>query len=87
MIEQISHGAGEQLTGIDQVNSSVTHIDSLTQQNAAMVEQMAAAAKQLQQLSVTVAETVQVFRLEGDRSARQPDAVALRRAARETASG
>ena len=82
VIEQISTGAGEQLGGISQVNQAVAHVDTITQQNSALVEEMAAAASQLESLAANVAESVQVFRLD-NRPVAMPDAVAMRRAARE----
>jgi aerotaxis receptor len=84
VISEISTGAQEQLMGISQVNEAVSQMDSITQQNAALVEQMAASALQLQSQAASVAESVQVFTLDRRRAA-MPDAVALRKAARETA--
>ena len=43
LVAEIDHGAGEQLTGISQVNEAVAHMDSITQQNAAMVEETSTA--------------------------------------------
>jgi aerotaxis receptor len=85
VIAEISTGAREQLSGISQINEAVTQMDGITQQNAALVEQIAASAVQLQSQAVTVAETVQVFRLERDEQRGAPDAVALRRSARSSA--
>ncbi|ABM95873.1 methyl-accepting chemotaxis protein [Methylibium petroleiphilum] len=82
LISEISHGAREQLTGISQINEAVTQLDTITQQNAALVEQMAASAVSLSQQSGTLAETVKVFRLDGSASA-TPDAVALRRSMKQ----
>ena len=84
LIGEISHGAREQLTGISQINEAVTQLDTITQQNAALVEQMAASAVSLSQQSGTLAETVKVFRLDGSASA-TPDAVALRRSMKQVA--
>ena len=84
MISEISTGAREQLSGISQVNEAVAQMDTITQQNAALVEEIAASAMQLQGQASTVAETVQVFRL-GHGDAVMQDAVALRRAARASA--
>ena len=84
LISEISHGAREQLTGISQINEAVTQLDTITQQNAALVEQMAASAVSLSQQSGTLAETVKVFRLDGSASA-APDAVALRRSMKQVA--
>jgi aerotaxis receptor len=83
VIGEISSGAREQLLGISQVNEAVSQMDSITQQNAALVEEMAASSTQLQAQAASVAESVQVFKL--DRSqAVMPDAVALRKTARQT---
>jgi aerotaxis receptor len=82
-ISQISDGAQQQLLGISQINEAVSQMDGITQQNAALVEQIAASAIQLQNQSASVAEAVQIFRLEGTSAARMPDAVALRRAAKQ----
>jgi aerotaxis receptor len=83
-IGEISHGAQEQLNGISQVNEAVSQMDSITQQNAALVEQIAASAVQLQLQAVAVAEAVQVFRLDASDIRSKPDAVTLRRSARES---
>jgi len=81
MISEISSGAREQLAGISQINEAMAQMDTITQQNAALVEEIAASAMQLQGQASTVAETVQVFRL-GHGDVVMQDAVALRRAAR-----
>ena len=60
IIGEISSASAEQTAGIEQVNSTVTHLDETTQQNAAMVEEASAAARsmqeQAQQLNLTVAK-------------------------------
>jgi aerotaxis receptor len=81
-VREIDTGSHEQLSGISQVNEAVAHIDGITQQNAAMVEQMAASASQLQAQAVTLEQSVSIFRLERGAPTSQPDAVALRREAR-----
>ena len=86
VINEISTGAHEQLMGISQVNEAVSQMDSITQQNAALVEQIAASAVQLQGQTATVSEAVQVFRLDPSAGAHAPDAVALRRAHKERAA-
>ncbi len=81
LIGEIHSAATEQLSGISQVNSAVAHLDTITQQNASLVEHSAGLATQLQHQAQTVTETVQVFRITaGASSSKQPDAVALRRA-------
>ena len=47
ILEEISHASKEQSTGIEQVNRAVGEMDQVTQQNAALVEQAAAAAHSL----------------------------------------
>jgi aerotaxis receptor len=85
VINEISTGAQEQLTGISQVNEAVSQMDSITQQNAALVEEIAASAQQLQGQAVSVADAVQVFRLDAHGTKAGPDAVALRKQARQQA--
>ena len=55
----------EQSAGIEQVNQAITQMDDVTQQNAALVEEAAAAAESLQDQAAKLAEAVSVFRLEG----------------------
>ncbi|MGM9489164.1 methyl-accepting chemotaxis protein [Ideonella sp. YS5] len=85
LIQAISSGAQEQLAGISQVNGAVGHIDAITQQNAALVEQVAASAVGLQDRAETVSAAVRVFKLgrADDADIVRADAVALRRQARE----
>jgi aerotaxis receptor len=78
-IQQISQGMREQMQGVAQVNQAVTELDTVTQQNAALVEEIAASASDLSQKSGEVADAVAVFRLAGDQQA-APNAVALRKA-------
>ncbi len=63
IIGEISAAAGEQSDGIGQVNTAVSHLDQMTQQNAALVEQSTAAAQSLRDQATRLAEVVQVFRL------------------------
>ena len=64
IIGEISHAAGEQSAGIAQVNGAVGLLDQMTQQNAALVEQSAAAAESLKEQSVRLANAVRTFQLE-----------------------
>ena len=85
-LEGISQAAVQQQAGIAQINEAVTQMDSITQQNAAMVEELAAAAVQLNQQVEEVDNSMRLFRLaKGDRTVAEADAVALRRAGREAA--
>ena len=65
LISAISHGAGEQSAGIAQVGDAVSQLDQVTQQNAALVEESAAAAESLKNQAASLAESVRVFRLAG----------------------
>ena len=63
LIGEISSATGEQTLGISQVGEAVTQLDQVTQQNAALVEQSAAAADSLKHQAAKLAEIVSVFRL------------------------
>jgi methyl-accepting chemotaxis protein len=63
LINRISGATREQTQGIGQVGEAVTELDRTTQQNAALVEESAAAADSLSQQAGRLAETVRVFRL------------------------
>ena len=80
VLEQISTAAGEQQSGISQINEAVTHMDSITQQNAAMVEELAAAAQSLQGQVDSVSNSMRLFRLvPGEATVAEVDAIALRK--------
>ena len=80
VLDEISHATGEQKIGITQINEAVAHMDSITQQNAAMVEELAAAAKSLHGQVEGVSNSMRLFRLaRGEVGLAQMDAVALRR--------
>ncbi|HEY0857342.1 MAG TPA: methyl-accepting chemotaxis protein [Albitalea sp.] len=65
IIGEITAAADEQSAGIGQVNTSVVRLDQMTQQNAALVEQSAAAADSLKDQAGKLAQVVSVFRLRG----------------------
>ena len=60
----ISAASREQSAGVLQITEAVTHIDQNTQQNAALVEQSAAAADSLKHQAAELVRTVSVFQLE-----------------------
>ena len=62
---QIAHASGEQGSGIGHINQAITSMDSVTQQNAALVEQAAAAAVSMQKQAAHLASLVANFRLAG----------------------
>ncbi|MCU6499436.1 methyl-accepting chemotaxis protein [Rugamonas sp. A1-17] len=71
IMSQISHASEEQSLGIAQVNDAITQMDQVTQQNAALVEEAAAAAESMQEQSAKLAEVVGVFKLDASQMAMQ----------------
>ncbi len=63
IISEITAAGQEQTTGIEQVNQAIIQMDSVTQQNSALVEQAAAAAATLQEQSANLVQVVSVFKL------------------------
>jgi methyl-accepting chemotaxis protein len=66
IISEISAASGEQSQGINQVNDAVTSMDETTQQNAALVEQAAAAALSLVDQANALTEVISTFKLQGN---------------------
>jgi methyl-accepting chemotaxis protein len=60
---EISSASQEQTSGLEQINQAITQMDRVTQENAALVEESAAAATSLQQQAGHLAEGVRVFKL------------------------
>lgn len=71
IMSEISAASTEQTAGIEQVNAAVTQIDDVTQQNAALVEEAAAAAGSLNEQSEMLRKAVAVFRLAGNTASSQ----------------
>ena len=65
IVAEISAASTEQSAGIGQVNQAIGQMDGVTQQNAALVEEAAAAAESLQQQSATLVALVAEFRMDG----------------------
>jgi methyl-accepting chemotaxis protein len=65
VIGEITAAADEQSQGIAQVNGAVASLDQMTQQNAALVEESAAAAESLKDQAQRLTASMQVFRLSG----------------------
>jgi methyl-accepting chemotaxis protein len=63
IIGEITAASSEQSDGIGQINGSVIQLDQMTQQNAALVEESAAAAESLKEQARRLSEAVSVFRL------------------------
>ncbi|TFW71873.1 diguanylate cyclase [Methylotenera oryzisoli] len=62
---EIAAASVEQSSGISQVNTAMTSMDEVTQQNAALVEEAAAAAESLVDQAVALLDTVSAFKLSG----------------------
>jgi methyl-accepting chemotaxis protein len=62
---EISVASSEQSSGIAQVNQAIAQMDSVTQQNAALVEEASAAAESMQHQANRLLQVVGVFRLDG----------------------
>ncbi|GKV91050.1 methyl-accepting chemotaxis protein [Pectobacterium carotovorum] len=73
-VSEISSASAEQSTGVEQVGIAVSQMDQTTQQNAALVEESAAAAQSLKEQADQLVREVSVFRIAGyERSApKQP---------------
>jgi aerotaxis receptor len=84
MLQEIRAATTEQLAGTSQIAQSLNDMDDITQQNAAMVEELAAASKSLDDQVDTVHKSIRVFRLfPGDKTAAEDDAVELRKRIKE----
>lgn len=76
IMAEIASASDEQTRGIDQIGQAIAEMDQTTQQNAALVEQSAAAADSLEEQAEILQQSVAVFRLEDapSRGAEPPDA-------------
>jgi methyl-accepting chemotaxis protein len=63
IMNEITAASQEQSEGIEQVNQAITQIDETTQQNAALVEEAAAAAESMQEQTNALTRAVAVFKL------------------------
>ena len=64
LIDEISHGSQQQAAGIGQVHDAIVNLDGMTQQNAALVEESAAAAESLRQQAEELERAIAGFRTE-----------------------
>ncbi|MET0265858.1 MAG: methyl-accepting chemotaxis protein [Duganella sp.] len=64
IVGEIATASREQSEGIDQVNQAIAQMDQVTQQNAALVEEAAAATQSLQDQAGELAQTVSVFKID-----------------------
>jgi len=63
IVSEIADASQEQTSGIDQINQAIMQMDQVTQQNAALVEEAAAASGALQEQAGQLAQAVSVFKL------------------------
>jgi methyl-accepting chemotaxis protein len=69
IMAEIAHATEEQTGGIEQVNQAIGLMDEATQQNAALVEESAAAAASMQDQAAKLAQVVGVFKLDAQAAA------------------
>ena len=72
IIGEIRAATTEQSDGIEQINSAINQLDQMTQQNAALVEESAAAASSMMEQTSRLSEVLAAFRLEGGSQLRLP---------------
>jgi len=68
IMDEISAAGSEQEVGIEQINTAVAEMDVVTQQNAALVEEAAAASQSMQEQAAQLAAMVSVFQVAGNSS-------------------
>lgn len=78
---EIAAASDEQRRGIEQVGQAIAQMDNVTQQNAALVEEAAAAAQSLEQQATTLISAVTVFKLNDAASRPLPVTIAIRHGA------
>jgi methyl-accepting chemotaxis protein len=76
IMSEITAASEEQTSGIEEVNRAIAQMDEMTQQNAALVEEAAAAAQSMQDQSIKLAQAVDVFKLAYSAAAAQQVALA-----------
>ena len=64
IMSEITVATREQVDGIEQINQAVTQMDQVTQQNAALVEEAAAAAESMQDQAARLVQAVSVFKID-----------------------
>ena len=79
IVDEIALASREQASGLSQINQAVAHLDGVTQQNAALVEQTSAASSSLQQQAQDLAALAGTFQLTQQQGLRAATAPALPR--------
>ena len=87
LMNEIDAASSEQSQGIGQVNASIATMDDVTQQNAALVEEAAAAASALEEQTARLAQVVGAFRLDDTAAVSAPQAALAGAKARPLLAG
>jgi hypothetical protein len=74
IMAEIAAASQEQTSGIEQVNQAIIQMDQVTQQNAALVEEAAAAAESMQEQAQGLTKAVAIFKLSATNAAGSADA-------------
>jgi methyl-accepting chemotaxis protein len=74
IMSEITSASAEQTAGIEQINEAIVQMDQVTQQNAALVEQAAAASASMQEEAANLTRAVSVFQVDGTAPAAAPAA-------------
>lgn len=69
IINEIAAASAQQTAGIEQINAAVIDMDNVTQQNAALVEEAAAAAGSMQDQAANLAQVVSIFKVDSSQTA------------------
>jgi methyl-accepting chemotaxis protein len=64
IVDEIASASREQSMGLGQINQAVAHLDGVTQQNAALVEETSAASSALQEQARQLASLAALFKLQ-----------------------
>ncbi len=78
IMSEITSASQEQSAGIGEINQAITQMDEMTQQNAALVEQAAAAAESMQEQAALLAEAVAAFKLDDSARPQAPAPMLVR---------
>jgi len=76
---EIASASDEQSKGIQQIGQAVTEMDSVTQQNSALVQESASASASLEEQARHLTEMVSVFQLAEDQAAQKPKSLVINR--------
>jgi methyl-accepting chemotaxis protein len=81
LVEEIAVASQEQTAGAGQINTAMSQLSDLTQQNASASEELAATSQEMRGRARQLQETMRFFKVNGDRATRRVPAAAPNRAA------